>query len=246
MHALTTPSMFPTRMDAPRQLVLDLPYRPALDAEDFMVSQSNEAALALVESWPGWPTSAIIVTGPPGSGKSHLVNVWRTRSAADVVSASRLSEETVARFAASAALAVEDLDRGIADERLLFHLLNLAREHKLSLLLTARRAPGDFEMSLPDLRSRVRALPHAPIAAPDEGVIGALLVKLFADRQIRIEPHVVAYITRHIDRSTEAAQRIVALIDQRALATRRRVTRALASEAFQELSSSSGDGEDDR
>ena len=225
--------------------MLDLPYRQALDAEDFMVSRSNEAALALVEAWPTWPTSAIIVTGPSGSGKSHLVNVWRTRSAADVVCAGRLSEDAVRRFASSAALAVEDLDQGIADERVLFHLLNLAREHKLSLLLTARRAPGEFDMLLPDLRSRVRALPHAPIAPPDQCVIGALLVKLFADRQIRIEPHVVAYIARHIDRSAEAAQRIVALVDERALATRRRVSRVLVGEVLRELECDVGNDEGD-
>lgn len=225
----------------PPQLVLDLPHRAALDADDFMVSRSNEGALALVEAWPGWPASAIIVTGPAGSGKSHLVNVWRTRSAAQVQSAGALTEDTVATFATAAALAVEDLDQGIADERLLFHLLNLAREHKLSLLLTARRAPGELDIALPDLRSRVRALPHAAIAAPDEGLIGGLLVKLFADRQLRVEPHVVAHIVRHLDRSTEAVQKIVELVDRLALATRRRVTRALVSEALQALQSSNED-----
>ncbi len=227
----------------PMQLVLDLPHRQALDAEDFLVSRSNEAALTLVEAWPNWPTSAIIVTGPPGSGKSHLVNVWRTRSAAHIVSASALTEGTIAVFAAASALAVEDLDRGIADERLLFHLLNLAREHKLSLLLTAQRAPGELEMALPDLRSRVRALPHAPISAPDETLLGGLLVKLFDDRQLRVEPHVVAHLARHIDRSTEAARRVVARVDELALASRRRVTRALVSEALQALSSEQVDDE---
>jgi len=229
----------------PTQLVLELPHRQALDAEDFMVSPSNEAALALVEAWPDWPTSAIIVTGPAGSGKSHLVNVWRTRSAASVVAGSALTEGTITAFAAETALAVEDLDRGIADERLLFHLLNLARENKLSLLLTAQRAPGELAITLPDLRSRLRALPHGQIAPPDEGLMGALLVKLFADRQLRVEPHVVAYLARHIDRSTEAVQRVVARVDQLALAAQRRVTRGLASEALKALNSFDGAEEDE-
>jgi hypothetical protein len=226
--------------EGPSQLVLDLPHRQALDAEDFLVSSCNEGALALVESWPDWPSHAIVITGPGGSGKSHLVNVWRTRSAALVTAGSDLSENTLAAFRATGALAVEDIDAGISDDRLLFHLLNVAREHKLSLLLTAGRAPGELEISLPDLRSRVRALPHAPILPPDEGLIAALLVKLFSDRQLRIEPHVVSHLARHLDRSTEAVQRAVALIDRLALASRRRVTRALVSEALQALNFSDG------
>ncbi|HEY8246883.1 MAG TPA: hypothetical protein VIG38_06345, partial [Hyphomicrobium sp.] len=123
---------------APRQLVFDLAHRQALGAEDFLVSRSNAAAVETVDRWPDWPHPACIVAGPQGSGKSHLANVWRLRSGAGIVTAAALDDAAVAALADGAGLVVEDLDRGIADEKALFHLLNRARESKLSVLLTSR------------------------------------------------------------------------------------------------------------
>ncbi len=128
----------------PEQLVLDLPHRQALGAEDFLVSSSNRASVDLVDSWPAWSHPAAIVAGPERSGKSHLVHVWQLRSKAEIVSAASISDASVALFERVPALAVEDIDRGIADERVLFHLLNLAREKKRSILLTSRALPGEI------------------------------------------------------------------------------------------------------
>jgi chromosomal replication initiation ATPase DnaA len=216
----------------PEQLAFDLPHRSALGAEDFYVSACNEAAVAVIDRWPDWPHPAMVLGGPAGSGKSHLVNVWRTRSGATGVAAAELGEKAIAALEASRSLAVEDLDRGIGDERVLFHLLNLAVERRLFLLLTASVPPVEIAVALPDLRSRLRALPFIAIARPDEALLKALLVKLFADRQLDIEPHVVSFLALRIERSTAAAQRIVAEVDRLALARQRRVTRALAAGAL--------------
>lgn len=221
--------------ETPEQLTLQLPHREAHGAEDFLVSGCNEAAVLAIDRWPDWPHPAMAVVGPPGSGKSHLVNVWRTRSGALVLPASELSEVSASRFGAHQAIAIEDIDRGIADEQALFHILNMAAEQRLSVLLTSRRALGELVITLPDLRSRLRALPLISIASPDEALLRALLVKLFADRQLAVEPHVVSYLALRIERSTEAAQRTVAEVDRLALASRRRVTRALAAEVLARL-----------
>ena len=125
---------------------------------------------------------------------------------------------------------VEDLHAGIGDERALFHLLNLVREHKLSMLLTSSVPAGELDVSLPDLRSRLRALPFVTIAPPDEALLKAVLVKHFMDRQLVVEPHVIGHIALHMERSMEAAATIVAEIDRAAMASHRKVTRALAAE----------------
>lgn len=216
----------------PRQFVLDLSHRPALGAEDFLVSQSNAAAVALIDRWPDWALASSLVTGPPGAGKSHLAHVWRLRSGGPAIAARAVDEEAIVKLSSLGALVVEDLDRGIADERTLFHLLNLAREQKASVLLTSACAPGELEVVLPDLRSRLRALPMVAIDRPDEVLLRAVLVKLFADRQIAVEPHVVEHIAQRMERSMAAAGAIVAEIDRRALAMHRKVTRALASEVL--------------
>ena len=219
----------------PEQLVLALPHRAAQEAEDFLVSRSNAAAVEMVDAWPDWPLPAALVVGPAGAGKSHLANVWRLRSGADVMAAARLDEAAVRAFEARRALVVEDIDRGVASEQVLFHLLNLARETAGSILLTSRAAPGEIEIALPDLRSRLRAIPPVLIAAPDEDLIRSVLVKLFADRQLAVEPHVVSHLARHIDRSTDVAMRVVAACDRLSLAMQRKVTRAVAAAALAEV-----------
>jgi chromosomal replication initiation ATPase DnaA len=227
-----------TRHDkaGPDQLVLELPHRQALGAEDFLVSTSNAAAIALVDRWPSWGYPAALVVGPRGAGKTHLAHVWRLKSGAPCVAGPSLGEEAVAEIERTRALIVEDIDRGIACERTLFHILNLARESGYSVLLTSRAAPGAFTIDLPDLRSRVRALPLISLGAPDEGLLKAVLVKLFADRQLAVEPHVVSYLALHIERSMEAANRVVAAADRLSLAKQRKVTRTVAGEALAEIS----------
>ena len=223
---------------APRQLVFDLAHRQALGVEDFLVSSSNDAAVEMVDRWPDWPHPAAIVAGPQGSGKSHLANVWRLRSGAGVVTAAELDDARVAALEPGATLVVEDLYRGIADEKVLFHLLNRARESKLSVLLTSRTPPGEQEFRVPDLRSRLRALPIVQVQPPDEALLKAVLVKLFADRQLNVEPPVIDYLSLRMERSMAAASRIVAAIDRLALATHRKVTRPLAAEALASLGDS--------
>jgi len=214
----------------PDQLTLDLPHRPALGAEDFLISGSNRAAADIVDRWPDWPHRSVVVVAPPGAGKTHLANVWRLKSGAAAFAAGALTEPDVAR--AAGALLIEDLHAGIGDQRALFHLLNLVREHKLSMLLTSRLAPGDLDVALPDLRSRLRALPLVTISPPDEALLKAVLVKHFADRQLNVEPHVINYIALHMEQSMEAAAAIVADIDKQAMAAHRKVTRALAGDVL--------------
>ena len=219
---------------APRQLVLDLPVQAASGAGDFLVSASNQAAFDLVGSWPGWREPSALIAGPPACGKSHLASVWQARAQATAIPASALGEDAVIVFRREEvrALVIEDIDRGIGDPRILFHLLNHARETQRYLLLTSRIAPGDLDIALPDLRSRLRALAMINILEPDDGLLSAVLVKLFADRQLAVDPAVISYLVRHMDRSFAAASTTVASIDAIALARQRKVSRAIATEAL--------------
>jgi chromosomal replication initiation ATPase DnaA len=218
--------------DGATQLVLDLAARPALGVEDFFISASNISAVGIIDRWPDWPHWATAVIGPAMSGKTHLANVWRMKSDAASIQANKLDDSAVASLTKNGALVVENLETGVGNETALFHVLNTAREHKFSVLLTSRVAPGDLAITLPDLRSRLRALPVAEIENPDEHLLRCVLIKHFSDRQLLVEPHVVAYIMRHMERSMQAAHAAVAEIDRRALETHRRVTRTLAAEVL--------------
>jgi chromosomal replication initiation ATPase DnaA len=210
------------------QLALDLPHVPALDADDFMVSDCNAEAMRLIASWPDWSARCALIAGPAGAGKSHLVNVWRERSGARVLSAGFIEEDMVDGLEAGP-LAVEDVDRFLNDERALFHLLNLSRERAFDILLTAHSLPGAWPIALEDLRSRLRSLPFAEISAPDDALLRAVLVKLFDDRQLSAPPSVIDYLLRRMERSVAAAADLVARMDKAALAERRRITPRFAA-----------------
>jgi chromosomal replication initiation ATPase DnaA len=216
----------------PQQLAFDLHFRAALGREDFLVSPVNAIAVAAIDAWHGWTQQAHAIAGPAGSGKSHLVEVWRSTSRAVRLSAATLDETAIGAATEVGAVAVEDIDRGIGDERVLFHLFNLAREGRLWLLVTTRALPGEIEIALPDLRSRLRAVELSRIDTPDEGLLRALLVKLMADRQLEISPKVIEYVVRRMERSADAARRFVADLDRQALAARRDVTVPLAREVL--------------
>jgi chromosomal replication initiation ATPase DnaA len=221
----------------PRQLTLDLAHRSALDREDFLISESNAAAVELIDAAQMWPHRALLLTGPQGSGKSHLANVFRLTHSSDLIEAAALSEDAIGLMEAAGALVVENIDRGSVDERVLFHLLNMGRQGRGLVLMTSRVAPGQLAFTLPDLRSRVRGLPVAQIETPDDFLLQAVLVKLFADRQLAVEPAVVRFLTMRMERSMQAANAVVGEIDRLALAMRRKVSKQLAQTALDRIAS---------
>ena len=206
------------------QLTLDFGHRAALGREDFLLMPENAEAVAWIDRWPDWPTSTLAIYGPAGCGKSHLVQVFAKKAGAGVVAPRDLTVEnagdTVSRHPA---LALEDGDR-VPDSRALLHLFNVAKERGVFLLLTAREPPARWPFQLADLRSRMATVPAVAIASPSDEMVQALLVKLFADRQIAVAPDVIAYLVRHMDRSFAAARAVVARADTDSLAGKRPVT----------------------
>ncbi len=215
-----------------RQLTLDFKPRPALGAQDFFVSSSNQAALELIERWPNWPSRAVFLQGPEASGKSHLAHVWQVASRAAILSADSLSRAQLELLQIGQPLVVEDLDKGIMDEHALFHLINLSKEQEFHLLFTGAQAPGQIEMALPDLRSRIRALPVVCIEPPDEMLLRTMLIKQFEDRQLEVSPDLIEYILPRMERSFAGAMRLVERLDQLALSMGRKITRQFAGQVL--------------
>ena len=172
--------------------------------------------------------------GPEGAGKSHLAAIWAETAGARVLAAKLLAEIDPPAALATGALVVEDLEPDNLDERALFHLINLAREEGAYLLLTARSAVGHFPVDIRDLASRLRALPSVALAAPDDALLRALIVKLAADRQLAVDEAVVNYLANRIERSFAGARAAVERLDQEAMRQHRPVTRALAAEVFRD------------
>jgi chromosomal replication initiation ATPase DnaA len=223
------------RLAPPRQLPLSLPHKAAMSRADFLVGEANRAAIDLVDRWPLWPERAAVITGPAGSGKTHLVEIFRSSGGAGVIAAEQLPWCEPEALVARGAVAVEDLHRAPLDEKVLFHLVNLASEQKAALLLTSRVPPAGLRIALPDLASRLRVAHPVTLAAPDDALLRRVLTKLFADRQLTVDAAVIDFIALRIERSLEAANAIADRLDREALAAGRPVTKRLASVIIAEM-----------
>lgn len=211
------------------QLALSFAHRPALGREDFLVAPPNADAVSWIDNWPNWPARAIVVYGPEGSGKSHLAQTWRLRTGAVELPSKGLVADSLDT---SGAFVVEDVDRSRPGETQWFHFLNLLAERHGWALFTAREAPARWQIGLPDLASRLRALPAIGISAPDEALVEAVLVKHLTDRQLRVAPDVVRYVATRLERSLGAVARVAAALDATALARKRALTIPLAREVL--------------
>jgi chromosomal replication initiation ATPase DnaA len=214
------------------QLAFDLPHRPALGRADFLVSDCNAAALQWIERWPDWPAPALVLHGPAGSGKSHLALLWRERSGGVLVAADELPGADPNELASRGAVALDDAAR--APERELLHLYNCCAEAGAHLLVVAHEAPASWPIALPDLASRLRAAPAVVIAPPDDRLLAAILVKLFADRQVGVAPDVIGFLLHRMERSFAAAGALAERLDRFALGAGRPITIALARRVLAE------------
>lgn len=206
------------------QLRFGFEHAPASGPEDFMPGECNREALAWLARWPDWPGPALVLHGPPGCGKSHLARIWATRTGGRELKHDRLA---LADPDAHRTWVLDDAEP-VDDEKALLSFYNRLRESGGHLLLTARRPAGSWTFRLPDLASRLRAAPVVAIGPPDDALLGAVLLKLFADRQLVVSEALIEYLVRHMERSFGAAQTVVAGLDAMSLRLQRPITVALA------------------
>jgi chromosomal replication initiation ATPase DnaA len=223
----------------PRQLPLDLGHGTAYSRDDLVVSRANAEAVALVDRWPDWPAPVVVLAGPSGAGKTHLAAIWREAADALAIPASAIG--TAAAGIGGHPVLVDDVDSAPIDEQGLFHLINAVRGAGSHLLLTARSFPSAWRITLPDLASRLKAAATVEIHEPDDLLLAGVLTKLFADRQVEVEPHVVQYLVRRIERSLATAMRVVERLDRAALEQKTRITRALAAEVVSAMDEGQGE-----
>ncbi|WP_419914886.1 DnaA regulatory inactivator HdaA [Hoeflea sp.] len=220
------------------QLPLEFTHNPSSSRDDLVVSERLSAAVGLIDMWPQWPSPVVILAGPTGAGKTHLSNIWKSRSGAVEISSIESDSGEVLGPASRGPVLIEDIDRRGFDETQLFHLINTVREHEQTMLITTRIWPAAWPVTLPDLISRLRAATTVEIGEPDDDLLGQVMEKLFADRQLFVDPKVISYLVQRMERSLNAAQAVVARMDRLAMARRGKITRSLAAEVLAEMEAS--------
>ncbi len=211
-----------------QQIPLDFALRPALGREDFLIGNSNKDAVGWIDKWPDWPAPVLILNGAAASGKSHLSAVWKEKTKAAVIPPEALLLKTAEDLSKTGSTVVIDgIDPWLGDhdaETRLFHLYNIFKEEKRTMLLTLRMCPTETAFAIPDLASRLRAAPLAVIHPPDDMLLGSLLIKQFADRQLKVSEDVILYLVPRMERSFAAARDIVETADKLALARKRNIS----------------------
>lgn len=215
------------------QLTFDLDRPPHYDRASFVVTEANRIALEMIYAWRSWPDGKMVLAGPTGSGKTHLVHIWADAVVGDVVQARDLTVDGVPDLPTM--IAVENV-HAIAGHRepetALFHLHNRLKEEGGHLLVTTTRAPGRLALLLKDLESRLQAAPLVQLSAPDDELLAKLLEKLFRDRQIVPQAAVIPFLVRRMERSFDTARAIVDALDDQALEQKRPVSIQLAKEVL--------------
>lgn len=218
--------------EKPTQLLFSFPSRPALGREDFLLGDSNSEAFSLVDSWPQWTDPIQLILGPPGSGKTHLIEIWAEASNAHIARDRFIVADVLRAVEEGRPVGLELADGETTDERAVFHVLNAARVARSDLLLTARGNWSEWCQRLPDLVSRMRAISPCVLGPPDEDLLSKVIVKLFADRQTPIERGVLDYALMRLERSFEAAIRFVAHCDEIALRSGRKISKNVVADAL--------------
>ncbi len=212
------------------QLCLDFPIKTRYFTEDFFISRANERALEILQLWPNWGegtySNIVLLYGEHGSGKTHLAYIWQ-----NIAEGKRLNQNDLYDlYFDSKSLILENIEN--VNQEILLHLINIVQEKQQYLLLTSSIAPANIKLTLPDLRSRILALPSIAISSPDADLLKAVLLKHLSDRNLQINAVAIDYIIPRIDRSFTKLISLVNKLESFSKISKKPITIPLIKEAL--------------
>ena len=221
-----------TKISKNDQYLLNLENKLVHDKNNFLISKCNKKAFDIIEKWPDWEFRKLIIIGLPGSGKTHLSKIWQKKTKATFLNIKDYKKHSYQNIFKKKYFIIENITSFLKKinhkeklevEKYLLHFYNLIEEKKGYVVLTDNLFPKFWNISLPDLRSRILASNCVFIDQPDDKQLSLLLVKLFSDKQILIDKKIVKFILYRSERSFANLQSIVDLIDRESLSSKKKI-----------------------
>lgn len=212
------------------QLVFNFTPSCSYQREDFIVTSRNQEAFSWITYWETWPHFSLLVSGPSHAGKTHLAAIFQYLSSATFIQADALHYPEALFTSSTSPFILDPLH--LQEEEPFLHFYNLCQEKQRKLLLTTETHPKQWKLKLPDLRSRLMAIPYITIEEPDDALMRGIFLKRFSDLQISISNPVLDYLVTHIERSYSALQNTVLLLNDASLAEHKKVTLPLVKKAL--------------
>ena len=198
------------------QLLLNFNFKKSFNDHDYFVSDSNYFAFNLVDKWPKWEKKILNISGEKFSGKTHLANIFKSKSSALLLNEKDISNEVFKKIKLYESIIIDEFSNRI-DENLIYSIFNLVDQDSKYLLINSETPLSELNFKLPDLISRSKNVLLAEINPPDDELIFAIILKNFSDRQIRLEKKIIEFIINRIDRSYSKIYEFIYKIDELSL-----------------------------
>jgi len=198
------------------QLLFELDHKKNFNEHDFYVSKSNFYAYNIIDKWPKWEKKILNIFGEKFSGKTHLANIFKSKTSALLINASKIDEEIFKKIKLFENIIIDDFEKNY-DEKLIYSIFNLADQDNKYMLINSLIPINEIEFKLPDMISRSKNCLSAKIESPDDDLIFAIILKNFSDRQIKIEKKIIEFIINRIDRSYSKIYEFIYKIDELSL-----------------------------
>ena len=198
------------------QLLLNFNFKKSFNDHDYFVSDSNYFAFNLVDKWPKWEKKILNISGEKFSGKTHLANIFKSKSSALLLNEKDISNEVFKKIKLYESIIIDEYSN-IIDENLIYSIFNLVDQDSKYLLINSETPLSEINFKLPDLISRSRNSLQAKIKPPDDELIFAIILKNFSDRQIKLEKQIIEFIVNRIERSYGKISEFIYKVDELSL-----------------------------